>query len=616
MTTATHTEPAPHASRRRVALPRLALWLPLLVAGGFYAAFIARSSFSFQGRTYFTLFDDAMISMRYAQNFAAGHGLVWNPGQHVEGYSNFLWTLWMSVIHLLGLPDRYTSLAVMVGGAVLLVLNLLVVRRLSALLVPGSPLAGVLAMTMTALFYPLVFWALRGMEVALAAFLTSLAALLVLELRDEWSVRRCWALAAMLGAAALTRDDLLVPCVVVLAWVAWQFPREIRRRTLLIVGGTVAALIVGHELFRLAYYGDALPNTYYLKLGGISIGDRLVRGIESLLYASLYSLSVPLLLAGAALALRWRSSGRAPLALLAGLVTAQCAYSVYVGGDAWEDVRFANRYVATAAPMLMVLAAVGAHDLVAAASRSTRVAIRAVAAFASLGVLLLLLHAADWVPHGRLGFPGPPVTQLTPAFVLLGCAVAIAAVALLAHRAEVRLNAAAALALALLAVAATSADPLTSWVRSNAQDLALERVWTETGVAIGHDTAPGTAVAMAAAGNMAYFGGRPAIDLLGKMDPVVAHRAPTSIVPIRYRPGHNKWDYDHSIRQLRPPVVASLWWALPSDLCNMERWGYRQIAPRFYVLRGVRGVSEARLAEAIRRLVPGPGYPPPAAGCA
>ena len=29
--------------------------------------------------------DDAFISFRYAANWAAGHGLVWNPGERVEG---------------------------------------------------------------------------------------------------------------------------------------------------------------------------------------------------------------------------------------------------------------------------------------------------------------------------------------------------------------------------------------------------------------------------------------------------------------------------------------------------------------------------------------------------
>ena len=41
--------------------------------------------------------DDAFISFRYAKNLVDGHGLVFNPGERVEGYTNFLWTLLMTI---------------------------------------------------------------------------------------------------------------------------------------------------------------------------------------------------------------------------------------------------------------------------------------------------------------------------------------------------------------------------------------------------------------------------------------------------------------------------------------------------------------------------------------
>ena len=37
--------------------------------------------------------DDAFISFRYAENLLAGNGLVLNPGEYVEGYTNFLWLM-------------------------------------------------------------------------------------------------------------------------------------------------------------------------------------------------------------------------------------------------------------------------------------------------------------------------------------------------------------------------------------------------------------------------------------------------------------------------------------------------------------------------------------------
>src|SRR5208283_5252873 len=73
-----------------------ARWLvPAAIASSLlYAWYIARTSFAIDGRRGFSLFDDAMISMRYARNLAQGAGLRWNPGlAPVEGYTNFLWTL-------------------------------------------------------------------------------------------------------------------------------------------------------------------------------------------------------------------------------------------------------------------------------------------------------------------------------------------------------------------------------------------------------------------------------------------------------------------------------------------------------------------------------------------
>src|SRR5919109_2255638 len=66
------------------------------------AAFIYNSSFiAVDGKRYFCLFDDAMISMRYAWNFSHGLGLVWNQGEYVQGYTSLLMTLLMSFATLI-----------------------------------------------------------------------------------------------------------------------------------------------------------------------------------------------------------------------------------------------------------------------------------------------------------------------------------------------------------------------------------------------------------------------------------------------------------------------------------------------------------------------------------
>ena len=81
----------------------------LAAAAVFYAVFLFRTRFVVDGEIHFSLFDDAMIVMRYARNLTEGYGLVWNPGgAHVEGYTNLLWLLWMAVLHLVGGYQRDT----------------------------------------------------------------------------------------------------------------------------------------------------------------------------------------------------------------------------------------------------------------------------------------------------------------------------------------------------------------------------------------------------------------------------------------------------------------------------------------------------------------------------
>src|SRR5262245_2787031 len=56
-------------------------------------------TFTVLGRQVLTLTDDAYISMRYARHLVDGHGLVWNVGEApIEGFTNFLWVLWISVL--------------------------------------------------------------------------------------------------------------------------------------------------------------------------------------------------------------------------------------------------------------------------------------------------------------------------------------------------------------------------------------------------------------------------------------------------------------------------------------------------------------------------------------
>ena len=56
------------------------------------------------------LCDDAFISFRYVRNLLEGHGLVFNPGEQVEGYTNFLWVLELAAIwSIFGVRPEYAA---------------------------------------------------------------------------------------------------------------------------------------------------------------------------------------------------------------------------------------------------------------------------------------------------------------------------------------------------------------------------------------------------------------------------------------------------------------------------------------------------------------------------
>jgi hypothetical protein len=252
-------------------------WALLTFACVYYAAFILRTSFVLDGVRHFCLFDDAMISMRYARNLAHGYGLVWNPGgERVEGFTNPLWTLYLALFHLLPISPQKLSLPVQISGAVFLLGALLYVKRIALLLSCGSPLAAFTAVALTAFYLPLVNWSLQGMEVSLLALLVTAAAyhLLASLPRDEFSALPY----LLLGAALLVRLDAMVPLLTMLLF-GLLAQRQHRRRHLLL-GIIALALGLGSQtVFRVLYYGDLLPNTYYLKLTGYPASLRVLRGL-------------------------------------------------------------------------------------------------------------------------------------------------------------------------------------------------------------------------------------------------------------------------------------------------------------------------------------------------
>jgi len=553
--------------------------------------FIARASFLTRGGRTFTLFDDAMVSMRYARNLAEGHGLVYNAGQApVEGYTNFLWTLWMALLHLAPVPVRFVPLLVSLSGAALLVVGVVLVGRIARALAPDQPMVAAIAMWATALYYPLLFWTLRGLEPGLLAVLLAGSVLLAWRAREEPTAARTAALAVLLAAGVLTRTDFVVLAGVVLLWLVRPGATRAAWRTALLAGIVAVVVLGAHMLFELLYYDSAVPNTYALKMEGVGLSTRLARGSAALGSVLLAELAVVVVLA--VVGLRHLESGRARGWLLMSVFAAAAAYSVFVGGDAWEYVQYANRYLTPAVPLLIVLAAVGCREIVEWP--------RARAAVGVFGLALVATGAALGSTALREDGNGFNLRNALNADLLIrahwvalagGLALLCLAVLLLVRR---RRFAAGALAAALVVL--TVLPAWAAWAHDAGHLVRQNEQETRLGLELGSIAHGHPAVAVVAGGTIPYWSTLPAVDLLGKSDPMIADGPD---VRAGFLPGHTKWDYRYSICTLRPALVSQLFEPTPEARRLIEACGYDHVWDDFYVRRDQHGFERQALARVV-----------------
>jgi len=275
--------------------------------------------------------DDAFITFRYAQNWTQGDGIVFNPGDRVEGYTNFLWMCLMALVFLLDLEP--VAAARWLGGAfgaALLVAVFLFLRKRAAN--PSLALLGPLALAASG---PMALWSGAGLETALFTFLVFLGVSLA---SDAEGGRRGFTLGALcLLLATLTRPEgLLFFLLVVIARVVCG-STSLQEKVAAVIPGLVLFLVplIPYEWWRVAYYGDWMPNTFHAKTGGGI--DQVARGGEYLLDYLLTCCGWAVLLPLAFLFFRPLRSWEIRFLVVGG---GYLAYVVAVGGDSLPYYRF------------------------------------------------------------------------------------------------------------------------------------------------------------------------------------------------------------------------------------------------------------------------------------
>lgn len=351
--------------------------------------------------------DDAFITFRYADNLARGRGLVFNAGERVEGYTNLAWTLWTALGLRLGASAEAWAGASGIA-CYAATLALLAWRGWSIAAASSGPSSGARAVAvawplpaaaaLAAIHHEWTVFATSGLETSAFTLLGFAGYLLVCPAgaRAGGDPRlapasdrpgdaagdpragpiRLAAAGAVLALASLTRPDGVLFAAVCGAWLLAG--RDLRGA--LALAGGFAVLWLPATIWRIAYYGELFPNTYYAKSASIAWWS------QGAYYAGIYFARYwPLMLAVPCVAL---VRPRRPAALELALAAAYTIYVMRVGGDFMF-----GRLLVPVSPFLLILVERGLIARLAA-----RPVIRA-GAIAVLGVALVATPSA--VDHHR-----------------------------------------------------------------------------------------------------------------------------------------------------------------------------------------------------------------------
>jgi hypothetical protein len=352
-------------------------------------------------QNYRIIVDDAMISLVYARNLALGNGLVFNAGERVEGYTNFLWVLliapfyWVSRLTGVDYVHLVIALSILLSGVALLLVYLL-----SRAIWDRNIVATGAALGLCVVDNSYTTWA----GLALESHLLAVCLLSALYFARSEARRRFLWVGIALACAQATRPDAAVFSACLLGSEAIDVIYRAKRDgwSTLLAHGAVLLETVGVWLglyglyfaWRYHYYGFFFPNTYYAKLAGPDF-DGWRRGWEYTRGFFADRWWVYAAGAGAVFLARDRS-----VRCLLSYAILHTVYVTYVGGDFFPGHRFFVAQVPVFA--LLCGASIAAASSLLKGSKLPR---RVLAGAAAL-VLVVLLNRLWWFGQERGAFFG------------------------------------------------------------------------------------------------------------------------------------------------------------------------------------------------------------------
>jgi hypothetical protein len=208
--------------------------------------------------------DDSLISLRYVQRFIEGKGLNWTDGHPVEGYSNFLWILGVSVLGKLGIDLIVAARILGILCSIGTIWTILTYFRTQ----PVKKELVFLAVTLLVTTPCFAVWAIGGLEQPLYVLLVTLTFVEVLRIVSSNDFRKIYHLSVWLGLLALTRPDGYLFTIITSLFLLFVYRQK--KEFLLKIGiATIfvpTLFLISQLVFRYVYYGELVPNTALVKV--------------------------------------------------------------------------------------------------------------------------------------------------------------------------------------------------------------------------------------------------------------------------------------------------------------------------------------------------------------
>lgn len=297
---------------------------------------------------YSTHVEDAFISFRYAKNFSSGLGLVFNSGERVEGYSNFLWVVTLAFAHWVTSFD-IPKLAFVLGLACS-ILSVSLTFILGKYLSNKKWTVGWGSALLLSSMGCFAAHGAGGLETSLFTVLLLLG--LLSTVQDRFVLAGiCY------SASMMTRPEGVINFTLAVAWLLFcykdkkLFISSFARITL-----PVIILILPWTLWRYHYYGYWLPNAMIAKSGG-DLVYQLNAGkvyVLTFLYAHLplvVTLTFSIIFLVASSWFQFSLKTKSGVILIGLNLIAMFSFVVFIGGD-WMP---AWRYLVPAVPLLCIL---------------------------------------------------------------------------------------------------------------------------------------------------------------------------------------------------------------------------------------------------------------------